>query len=60
MKNKKSTKRILRIYNIAAIGYDMEASLTGFSKNQRSGGKPSIHSSWRKMKLFLIFVVEQD
>jgi demethylmenaquinone methyltransferase/2-methoxy-6-polyprenyl-1,4-benzoquinol methylase len=35
MKDEKSINRILRIYNIAAIGYDIEATLTGFSKKSR-------------------------
>jgi len=30
-----STNRILRIYNISAIGYDLEANLTGFSKKSK-------------------------
>jgi demethylmenaquinone methyltransferase/2-methoxy-6-polyprenyl-1,4-benzoquinol methylase len=32
MSDTKSTNKIIRIYNIAAIGYDIEATLTGFSK----------------------------
>lgn len=35
MNDEKSTNRILRIYNISAIGYDLEATLTGFSKRSK-------------------------
>lgn len=50
MDDAKSTNKILRIYNFAVIGYDIEATLTGFSKK----------SAIRKEAIESIGIVESD